>query len=150
LRGSEWRLRLRNNLGRPIISHLEHRFRPIEVFEGVLTKAPQRHLLRQVVATKIIGDCRYQGLPATTQSNKPRDPIECRTKVIAVAQFRRAAVQSHPHANPDRFRPGLGGQRVLRVYRGFQRIGCRDESGANSVANGLHHVAAVSFNALPQ
>ena len=145
------RLLLRGNCVRQIaMRHLEHRFRPIEVLEGVLTQTPEQHVSRQVVATQLVGDGRYQSLPTTSQGKQPCDPIECGTKVVAIAQFGRTTVQRHAHANSDRVRPRLGIQRLLRGDGGLERIGGRDEGGTCPVANGLHEVTTVSFNALPQ
>ena len=73
--------------------------------------------LQAAIADELDGRPRQQHLTAVSEREQPRDPVQGRSVVVAVALLGRAGVQGHPH--PRSFRPPLG-QPALGVGR------CRD------------------------
>ena len=81
---------------------------------------------------------------------QPGDPIEWRTKVIAVAFLGGAGVQCRANADGADLAPGFLSKGALGVESGPQRGRGRRERGAEGVANGLEDVTTVCFDGRPE
>jgi hypothetical protein len=106
------------------VAELEDRLAAGEVLEAVLAQRLDAGERRQVVATQIVHRFRQQRLAAVPRRQQPRDAIEGRAEVVAVALFDGPGVQRHPHAEPHRVGPALELERALRVEGRRQGV-CR-------------------------
>ena len=76
-------------------------------------------------------------LAAVPRSHHPGGAVDVHADVVVVGDDRLAAVDSHPHPDPDL------GQGVLRGDRGLNGVGRSLERGEERVATGVDHDAAV-------
>src|SRR5688500_15093976 len=71
------------------------------------------------------------------------------TPVIIRFELCLACVNPHPHINRD-FSPRFILQSLLGLDRGFERVACLMECGAEGIANDLKYKPIVAFNCFTQ
>ena len=85
-----------------------------------------------------------------SEAEQTRRPIECRTIVVAVAEFGIAGMHGNAHTNRCRLGPRFGAQRALNGQRRFQCIRSRRKDGQEAVSRHLYDAAAMTLDAVPQ
>jgi len=132
------------------VAELEHGFRSAEILQAVRPEGLDARERRQVISAEVVRRLGEERLAAVTRREEARDPVERRAEIVAVAQFDRARMQRHAHAEFCRFRPGLAVKRALCLERRCYSIGRRVKRRAEGIAARLEDVAAVTFDAVPQ
>ena len=121
---------------------LVHRHPSAQTAEPVLAERPQRH----AVAQQHLGRVGHEHLTAVRERHQPRRAVHLAAEVVPVAFDRLTGVQTHAHREVD---GGVVAQLLLRLDRGGRRVGGSRERGAEAVATGAEHVAAVAFDRAP-
>ena len=121
---------------------LVHRHPSAQAAEPVLTERPQRH----AVAQQHLGRVGHEHLTAVGERHQPRRAVHLAAEVVPVAFDRLTGVQAHAHREVD---GGVVAQLLLRLDRRRRRVGGGRERGAEAVAAGAEHVAAVAFDRAP-
>ena len=117
-----------------------------KITQSVLTQIDEVHALGQHVTREIRRRLRTHHLPAVRDTHQPRRTVQRRTEVVTIAQRRRTRVQTHPHPQRLRQRPGLTVEGPLRGDRGDHPGVRGPERGVEPVTRGLHHIAAVRLD----
>ena len=126
----------------PVGDDLVHRHPSAQAAEPVLTQRPQRH----AVAQQHLGRVGDEHLTAVRERHQPRRAVHLAAEVVPVAFDRLAGVQTHPDREVD---GAVVAQLLLRLDRRGRRVGGSRERGAEAVAAGAEHVAAVAFDRAP-
>ena len=126
---------------------LEHAFGASEVAQAVLTEIDE---LVAVIADEFAGGERDHDLITVRDRHEPCRAIHRAAVVVAVAHLGDARVHTHP--DPQRFDrvPVLVAQRELPGNGGVDRVGRGGERCVDTVAGGLHEMAAVGLDRLAQ
>ena len=127
-------------LGRESVGDdLVHRHPPAQPAEPVLAERSQRH----AVAQQHLGRVGDEHLTAVRERHQPGGAVHLAAEVVPVAFDRLTGVQAHAHREVD---GGVVAQLLLRLDRGGGGVGGGRERGAEAVAAGAEHVAAVAFD----
>ena len=130
-------------LGRePVGDDLVHRHPPAQPAEPVLAQGPQRH----AVAQQHLGRVGDEHLTAVRERHQPRRAVHLAAEVVPVAFDRLTGVQTHANREVD---GGVVAQLLLGLDRRGRGVGGGRERGAEAVATGAEHVAAVAFDRAP-
>src|SRR3712207_5133048 len=82
---------------------------------------------------------------------EPRNAVERRAEVVAVALLGCASVQRHAHAYGSKLLvPCFVLERTLGSERGLHRLRRRGEGGVERIADGLEDMSTMPLNRLPQ
>jgi hypothetical protein len=93
---------------------------------------------------------REQDLATMTEREQPRQPVERRAKVVALARLGRATMECHAHAQRAGAVPAFLLQRPLRIKGGGECVGRPGEHRVDAVAGSLEDHSAVRADCLAQ
>ncbi len=83
--------------GKPVGHHLEHRGPSAKAAQEMLTQGPQRH----PAAQQNLGSVGHEHLPAVSETQQSRGPVEIGTGVAGIAGARLTCMESHPDGERD-------------------------------------------------
>ena len=109
----------------------------------MLAQIPQRDAGGEGVLHEVVRRAEHEDLATMTDRKETGGAVERRANVVPIALFGLAGVQGHPHPQTAGQRPGLSGQRALRVEHGGQRVRSRRKRRVERIPHGLEDVAAV-------
>ena len=127
----------------PVGEHLVHRHPAAQPAQPVLAERAQP----DPVANQHLGRVGHEHLPAVRDRHQPRGAVDLAAEVVLVALDRLTGVQAHAHREVD---GAVVAQLLLRLDRGGRRVGRGRERGAEAVAAGAEHVAAVALDRAAQ
>ena len=95
-------------------------------------------------ANDLRSHARQQHLAAVTNAQEPRDPIQCRSEVVAVTLV--SGMKRHADADALDRAKVFGSETPLRLERGFDRVRRLGKGRTECIADGLEHVASMSLD----
>ncbi len=114
----------------------------MQTAKPVLTQRPQR----DAVAQQHLGRVGDEHLPSVRERHQPCRAVHLAAEVVPVAFDRLTGMQTHTNDEVD---DGLVAQLLLGFDRRGRRVGRSRERGAEAVATGAEHIAAMAFDRAP-